>query len=103
MGINHYQWIKVVGEDGTFYDYVPHNRKKHLELLRSEGYYAVPVRSSDVPPCRYRDFGATMNEYSYHDGVWHKGTDFYLPTSEEDAAALASLEDLEDETGEEKE
>lgn len=99
MGINHYQWIKVVGEDGTFYDYVPHNRKEHLEWLRREGYYAVPVRSSEVPPCRYREF---INEYSYLDGVWHKGKDFYLPTSEEDAEALAALEDLVDEMGEEK-
>ena len=71
------KWIKVTGEDGTFYDYVMYkNRLSHLDFLREGGYSAEMVSPQDVPPCVYRDF--SLGEYSYTEQRYHGGEQFYF-------------------------
>lgn len=103
MSEKSYRWIKVVSEDGTFYDYVPNNRQQHLTDLREGGYYATLVPASSVPPCRYRDFGVSPSHAFYVDGVHLGGTDLYLPSTEEDEAAMKKILDELMEKMEEKE
>ena len=79
---NDLQFIKVVGEDGVFYDLC---RKfevgKHIQMLIEGGYEATPVSGKDVPPCRFRDFSDGLE--SYTDAVWKDGSDFYQPIQED--------------------
>jgi hypothetical protein len=71
------RFIKVLGEDGTFYDLCcKADVATHIKSLTSNGYTAVAVNRKQVPACRFRDFTNGLDSYS--DAAWKNGTDLYL-------------------------
>ena len=72
-----YCFIKVVGEDGVFYDYVGEwLADEHIAQLKKKGYDAEKVKEDEVPPCRFRLFNDSLR-------VWYEcshlgGEDFYI-------------------------
>ena len=76
------RWVKVIGDDGTFFDLVmARNLNEHIAYLKDGGYDVEPVYAADVPPCTYRDF--TMGEETYTEQVRHGGKYFYIEEEEE--------------------
>ncbi len=70
------RFIKVTGEDGTFYDLCRgFETGKHIDMLKNEGYTATIIRRKEVPPCQFRDFSDGLE--SYTDATWKNGSEFY--------------------------
>jgi len=73
-----YNFIRVTGEDGVFYDLVRDVlTTKHITALRDRGYEAEKVDRKDVPACIFRDIREDLDRYSL--STWLGGSEFYLP------------------------
>ncbi len=71
------RFVKVTGEDGTFYDLVRQFEvKEHISKLTNDGYTAAIVKRTNVPTCRFRDFTDGLKSYS--DASIKNGTQFYF-------------------------
>lgn len=69
-------FIKVIGEDGAFYDLVnSRDAKAHKTRLINEGYIAKTVSPKMVPSCTLRDFTDSLN--AYIEVAFKGGGDFY--------------------------
>jgi hypothetical protein len=69
-------FIKVIGEDGMFYDLTTvSDSKKHIAMLTNEGYDADIVPPRVVPSCTLRDFTDGLN--SYTEVSFRGGGNFY--------------------------
>ncbi len=72
-----YRFVKVIGEDGAFYDLSPLREvKKHIARLTNKGYSASVVKRNSVPPCIFRDFSCSLGTYS--ECRLNNGTNFYF-------------------------
>ena len=71
------QFVKVTGEDGVFYDLTnKHEAKEHIIALKNEGFEAIKINRTEVPPCTYRNFTDSLDRYT--EDVLENGTEFYF-------------------------
>lgn len=76
------RFVKVTGEDGTFYDLVErYDIKEHVKNLTDGGYIAVAVPKTAVPDCIYRDFSNGLG--SYTEGSINGSETFYIKSSDD--------------------
>lgn len=70
-----YRFVRVVSQEGVFYDVVQKWRARpHVFALRQTYFAAETVNRTTVPPCIFRDF--TALDGSVRTCVWKNGTQF---------------------------
>lgn len=75
-----YRFIRVVSEEGVFYDLVRKWRsREHVFLMKQQYLDARSVSRATVPPCIFRDFTDLGDRDSFHESVWREGTRFLFP------------------------
>lgn len=75
-----YRFIRVVSEEGVFYDLVRKWRsREHVFLMKQQYLDARSVSRATVPPCIFRDFTDLDDRDSFHESVWREGTRFLFP------------------------
>ncbi len=85
-----HRFIRVVSQDGAFYDLVPKWRSRaHVFALKQQYPAATPMFRAHVPPCICRDFTELNGPDIYREASWRGGTEFYLPLTEEEKALLS--------------
>ena len=86
-----FRFIRVVSEDGGFYDLVRQRRSRE-HVFRLEQTYAAaesPGRAL-VPPCLFRGFTELDGPENYREAVWKDGTQFLFPLQPLDLQAIAA-------------
>lgn len=75
-----YRFIRVVSEDGVFYDLVRKWRsREHVFRLKQTYPAAESLGRAFVPPCVFRDFTELNGPETYREAVWKDGTQFLFP------------------------
>ena len=77
-----YRFVRVVSNDGVFYDLVRKWRTRdHIFRMQQSYPMAQSVGRAFVPPCIFRDFTALDGPENYVPAVWKDGTQNLLPLS----------------------
>ena len=80
-----YRFIRVISEDGVFYDLV---RKwgSRAHVFEMEKLYpkAESLGRAFVPPCIFRDFTELGERGVFREAVWKDGTVFLFPLEPKD-------------------
>lgn len=75
-----YRFVRVVSEDGVFYDLIRKWRvREHVFRMKQTYSDAAAVRRAAVPPCICRDFTALEGPGVYRDSVWKNGARKIFP------------------------
>ena len=75
-----YRFIRVVSEEGVFYDLVRKWRsREHVFRLKQTYPSAESLGRAFVPPCVLRDFTELDGPENYREAVWKDGTQFLVP------------------------
>jgi len=86
-----YRFIRVVSEDGVFYDLVRKWRsREHVFRLKQTYANAESLGRAFVPPCIFRDFTELDGPENYCEAVWKDGTQFLFPLKPLDEQSLAA-------------
>ena len=85
-----YRFIRVVSEDGVFYDLVRKWRsREHVFRLKQTYPMAESLGRAFVPPCIFRDFTELNGAECYREAVWKDGTQFLFPLQPVDQNLIA--------------
>lgn len=87
-----YRFIRVISENGVFYDLLPKAfSRSHLFALRKQYYSAEPVIRAHVPPCICRDFTHVRDMDAYEEAVWKNGRSLLLPLEPKDQLLIYDI------------
>ena len=86
-----FRFIRVVSEDGVFYDLVRKWRSRdHIFRLEQTYASAESLGRAFVPPCVFRDFTELDGPENYREAVWKEGTQFLFPLKPLDEQVLSA-------------
>ena len=80
-----YRFIRVISEDGVFYDLVRKwGSRAHVFEMEKQYPRAESLGRAFVPPCIFRDFTELGEPGAFREAVWKDGTVFLFPLEPRD-------------------
>ena len=84
-----YRFIRIISEDGVFYDLVRKwGTRAHIFELEKHYPKAESLGRALVPPCIFRDFTELDAPGVFHEAVWKDGTTFLFPLEPKDGLVV---------------